>query len=282
MIGAFGAAACTFAISDATGLTHQRSNSAGGKTPAHEFEDLHRFRAGGQLTHKIFGRGADDPLDQCGEQLRLPIGEKPRRRLIGRALPGHHIARDRPGSAAKADQRDVAREQSLQTVERLEHGRELRPIGRVAESRQAGRVTDRGEPRAFAALEGDVLSERVGNDENVGEKDRRVEAEAADRLESGFDRKSGRVTEIEESRGASADLAIFGKIAARLTHEPDRWPWLALTRECGEKGLFGGGHTDSLIRRFAPPAPVLREKGSRPLSRLPEKAGIRATCIKDA
>ena len=200
MIGACGACARTLAISEATGATHQRSNSAGGRTPAHEFEDLHGFRPGGQLAQKIFGRGVDETIDQGGEKLRLPIGEEPRRRLIGRAAPGDHVARDRPRRAAEADQRDVARQEGLQAVDRLEHRREFRPIGRVAKFFQVPRVLDRREARAFAALERNNLPERVRHHEDIGEKDRRIEAEATDRLQGRFHRQGRRIAEVEEGR----------------------------------------------------------------------------------
>ena len=73
-------------------------------------------------------------------KLRMAIGEQPRRRLIGRAAPGDHVARDRPGRAAKADQRDIAGQCGFQPVERLEHGRELR-------ASRARRGASRGRPR---------------------------------------------------------------------------------------------------------------------------------------
>ena len=94
-------------------------------------EDLHRFRARRQLTDQVFGRGVDEPVDQGREQVRMAIGEEPRRRLIRRPAPGDHVARHRPRRAAEADQRDIARQRGLEAVESFEHGREPVPVGLV-------------------------------------------------------------------------------------------------------------------------------------------------------
>jgi len=96
-----------------------------------------------------------------------------------------------------------------------------------------------------------TLAERVGHDENVGEQDGRVETEAADRLQRRFHGQSGRVAEVDERLRRGADLAIFGQVASRLSHQPDRGNALPLAGERGEKGLFGrgggGGHFASSI-----------------------------------
>ena len=84
-------------------------------------EDLRRIGAGGELTAKIFGRSVDEPVDQAREQVRMAIGEEPRRRLVRRAAAGDHVARHRPWRAAEADQRCFLRQVSFEAVERFEH-----------------------------------------------------------------------------------------------------------------------------------------------------------------
>ena len=132
MIGACGALAVTLAAiardrRDAPALEFGRRQHA---RPG--IEDLHRFRAGRQLTDEIFGRGVDEPVDQGGEQIRMAVGEEARRRLIGRAAPGDHIARDRPRRAAEADQRDVV------AAARSSGGRAPRTPARAGSSRARG------------------------------------------------------------------------------------------------------------------------------------------------
>ena len=53
------------------------------------------------------------------------------------------------------------------------------------------RRLERRQSRAMAALEGDRLPERVRHDQDVAEQDRRVETEAADRLERRLRGKPG-------------------------------------------------------------------------------------------
>jgi hypothetical protein len=95
--------------------------------------------------------------------------------------------------------------------------------------------------RAFADLEADTAAERIRYDQNVGEDDRRIEAETADRLQRDFGGELRREAEVEEAAGLGAKLAIFRQVTARLPHHPDRRHRLALTCEHVEKGLVGRG-----------------------------------------
>ena len=69
-------------------------------------EDLHGLDAGLQLPDQIAGRGIDQDIDECRETVRILIGEQARRRLVGRALAGDHVARNRPGRPTEAQQCD--------------------------------------------------------------------------------------------------------------------------------------------------------------------------------
>ena len=70
--------------------------------------------------------------------------------------------------------------------------------------------------------EAHVLAQGMRDDQDVGEHDRGVEAEAADRLQRHLFGKTRRVAEIEKRTRLFAGLAIFGQIASRLPHDPDR------------------------------------------------------------
>ena len=152
----------------------------------------------------------------------MPIGHHPRRRLIGRALSGDHIGRDRPRRAAEADQRDLRIERGAHPAQRFIHRLELGEVGLRRQRLDLLRRIQRIEPRAFADLEPDRAAERVGNDQNVGEDDRGVEIEAADRLQRDLGGEFRREAEIEEAAGFGAHLAVFRQIAAGLAHHPDR------------------------------------------------------------
>ena len=152
----------------------------------------------------------------------MTIGEETGRRLIGRPFAGDHVARHRPGRAAEADERGLRRQRAFETGDRLEHRRQLLQVERLVEGAEPPFVGERRQPRALAALEADLLSERIGNDEDVREQDRGVEAEAADRLERHLDRLVRIVAELEERAGPGTDRPIFRKVAAGLPHQPER------------------------------------------------------------
>jgi hypothetical protein len=76
--------------------------------------------------------------------------------------------------------------------------------------------------RSLAGREGQILAQRIGNYQDVGEQDRAVEAEAADRLERDFGRGVAVVNEREEPAFVRPQLAIFREITAGLTHQPHR------------------------------------------------------------
>ena len=71
------------------------------------------------------------------------------------------------------------------------------------------------------------------------EKDRRIEAEAADRLQGRFGRQIGIVAEDQELGEAvlGADRAIFGQIAAGLPHQPDGGVFCAAPPSAARKGF---------------------------------------------
>ena len=152
----------------------------------------------------------------------MAIGHHPRRRLIRRALAGHHVGRNRPWRAAEADQRDLRIEFAAHAAQRLIDRLEFAEVGLRRQRFDLLRRIQRIEPRAFADLEPHRAAERVGNDENVREDDRGVEVEAADRLQRDFGGEFRREAQIEKAAGLGAHFAIFRQIAAGLPHHPDR------------------------------------------------------------
>ncbi len=169
----------------------------------------------------------------------MSIRHHPRRRLIRRALSGHHVSRDRPWRAAESDQRNLRSELAPHPAQRLEHRFKLGKIG-VGRERPdfVGRI-QRVEPGTFADLEPDGTAERVGDHQNVREDDRGIEVEAPDRLQRYFGGEFRGEAEIEEAAGFGADFAIFRQIAAGLAHHPERGHCLAVAREHLDEGFDG-------------------------------------------
>ena len=149
-------------------------------------EDLQHVGAGLELAEQILDRVLDQHVDDLGKRLGMAIGHHARRRLIRRALPGHHVGRDRPGRAAETDQRDLRIELAAHPAQRFIDRLELAEVGVRRQRRDLFRRIQRIEPRAFAGLEPDGAAERIGNDQNIREDDRGVEVEAADRLQRDF------------------------------------------------------------------------------------------------
>ena len=200
-------------------------------------EDLRRIRARRELTAKIFGRSVDQPVDQAREQLRMAIGEKPRRRLVRRAAPGDHVARHCPRRAAETDQRCFLRQRALDPIESLEHRREPAPVGLVAKlrKRRQRRRSGRGAGRRR------LRRRRAGRARRGGRGCRRTGSPRRSRSggsAAASPRPPARViAEIEKRRRLRPKLAIFGQVAARLAHEPDRRRFLPLASKRGEEGL---------------------------------------------
>src|SRR5262245_19750525 len=78
------------------------------------------------------------------------------------------------------------------------------------------------------------------NDQDVGEQDRAIEPETADRLQCHYGRQLRRETQIQERAGVAPDLAIFRQIASGLAHHPDRRHGLTLAGEHLAERLMHG------------------------------------------
>ena len=81
----------------------------------------------------------------------------------------------------------------------------------------AQRVLDR---RPFALDEVERDAHRLERQQQIGEQDRRVDLDAAHRLQRDFGREIGRSAELEQ-RIALAQRAVLAHVAAGLAHEPD-------------------------------------------------------------
>jgi hypothetical protein len=93
-------------------------------------------------------------------------------------------------------------------------------------------------PLALRELQSDV--ERLDDEQDVGEEDRRVHAEAPHRLQRDLGGRLGVAAQLEEAV-ARAQRAVLRQVAARLPHEPHRRDRRRLTpgRAQQQRG-FGG------------------------------------------
>ena len=120
----------------------------------------------------------DQDVDQRRKGLGLAQREQPGRRLVGRAAAADHIGRDRPGRTTEADQGLFGR-QSLPAP-----ARSVSKTGARWSSTRSGFSCverlgcHRLEQRTFPSLEAHLLAQRIGNDQDIGKQDRRIEIEA--------------------------------------------------------------------------------------------------------
>ena len=91
----------------------------------------------------------------------------------------------------------------------------------------------------FARFEAYGLAQCIGDDENVGEEDGRIEIETPQGLQRYLGGEIGRIAELEEILRSGPDFPIFGQVAAGLAHDPDWRALLALAQHRGEQGLLG-------------------------------------------
>ena len=75
--------------------------------------------------------------------------------------------------------------------------------------------------RSFAADEVERDAHRLERQQQIGKQNRRVDVDAADRLQRDDRRQLGRSADVEQGVPA-ANLAIFGHVAPGLPHEPHR------------------------------------------------------------
>ena len=180
------------------------------------------FLPGGELPEQVANRVLDESVDDLRKCLGLAIGHHARRRLIRCAAPRDHVGSDRPRRATESDQRDPRIEFTAYPAQRLEYQLELGEIPGRGKCANLVRRVQGIEPRSFADFEPDVATQRIGDDENIREDDRGVEIETADRLQRYFGSEFWCEAEIEKAAGPGANVAVFGQVAAGLTHHPER------------------------------------------------------------
>ena len=95
----------------------------------------------------------------------------------------------------------------------------------------------RSQPRSFTGDEAQFLADRVRDDQYVGKEDRRIERKALQRLQGHLGRGLGIIGHVQETALRRSKGAIFGKIAAGLTHQPQRRRVAPLAAQDGEHGL---------------------------------------------
>ena len=200
-------------------------------------EDLQTFGACFELPDQIIDRPLHQSVDQPREIFRIAIGEQPRRCLVGRCLARHHVGRDRPGCAAKSDQRRLAVQSRFDLSHRFIDRRQDLLIDAFSQTAKRLAVRQRLELRSFAHLEFDFAPKRQRYHQNIGKQDCGIEPEAPHRLQRDFGCQFRIETEIEKAARFLPHCTIFRQIPPRLPHHPDRRHGLPLSAEHPQQRL---------------------------------------------
>ena len=133
-----------------------------------------------------------------------------------------HVGRHRPRRAGKPDQRRLRRQLRPEARHRLIDRAQMLMELAEPELRQVLAVLQRLQHRAAPFLEADLLAQGIRHHQDVGEQDRRIEAEAPDRLQRHLGCQHRVVAKVQERARRRPGPAIFRQIAPGLAHEPDR------------------------------------------------------------
>src|SRR5215831_17230225 len=203
---------------------------SGSDTPAMEFvrrqnagpgiENLHRIRACLQLLDQITGGCIDELVDELGKSLRISIGKPPTWLLLRCAAARNHIAGDRPRCAAEAEQRHILRKLCFDPFGRLINRRKYAMVHFRPEPRQSSAIGNGIKLRSLTYSKLDRLPKRVGNYQNIREKDCCIEAKSAHRLKRHFSRKFWIKAELEKISRLFPHCPVFRQVANGLPHQP--------------------------------------------------------------
>ena len=240
----------------------------GGQASDPAVEELHGVRAGGDLAVEVPDRQDGELLHQRVPGGRLAVHQPLRLEEVLRGMPFDQIGRHRKGPAGEADQGHPAGQRLPGQPHGLkDEGDALQRIHHrqaVHVRRGAHRVADH---RPFAPDELQSHAQRLCQEQDVGENDRRIDPEAVHRQHRHLGCGLGRLAEVEEAE-PFADRPVFGEVAAGLPHQPRRRVLGRLAPAGAEKDVAGpsaGLGMAGGTRGIAPnaPAPLRRLIGGR-------------------
>ena len=162
----------------------------------------------------LLGEVRSDSLRIDGENAMEKIGPRiqeaayPRKVRAAAALD--HVTGQRKRAAREPEQGNAAVQRTLDRGNRVEHIGKAREIGhgQTPDRRLVGQRPR--EARPLALDERKTQSHRVGNGENVGEKDRCIEREARERLQGDLGGQRGILAELHEASRARPGRVVLG------------------------------------------------------------------------
>jgi hypothetical protein len=205
------------ATSRRCGSTTRRSIVRQALGPA--LEQLQGVGAGPGLHGEVLGAGLDQHVEQGVDLGRVLVGEPPRGGALLGGFAVEHVGRHGPGRAAEADQGATGIELRLDPRKGLTDRREGL-AGLVGHRPHGAELREGAEPGALADLEAQFLAQGLGDEQDVGEHDGRVEGKPTQRLQGRLRRHFGVQAEGDEVGGLRPQGPILRQVAPGLAHEP--------------------------------------------------------------
>ena len=193
------------------------------KHPRPGIEKLDGIGARIDLMAEMVDDRVDEEIDQQLEGFRMGIGPSLHLGEVLAAAAFDHVAGQREGSAGESQERRFLRQLRPRPADRLIDRRQVLLQARPGQAAELRGIGQRLELRTLALLEPDLLAERIGHHQDVGEDDRRVEPEPANGLQRHLDGLVGRVAEFQKRARGRAHGTVFRQVATGLSHQPDRW-----------------------------------------------------------
>ena len=193
-----------------------------------------------------------DGIRELEPRLRVAHHRGARAQVILRGAALDDVRGDREGCAGEADERRVAELSNREADGFFDRREEFGVVeaGADAGGKSAGFVGGVGgvlEDRALAGNDVDGLTDELERNHDVAEEDSAVDLVAAHRLERDFGGELGAQAGVEH-RDALAHLAVFGKRAAGLAHEPDGERLGAFPAGgADERGAFGASVNEGML-----------------------------------
>ena len=190
----------------------------------------------------MIGDRADQQIHECAKLLGCAVSHGFGLRITLAGAAFDHIGGERPGSAGEADQRGLGWQRSTDQPQRgigwCQQVSSLASLEAISHRRQFRQATRH---RTFACTEMQVLSQRPGNGQNVGEQDRTIKAVAADRLQGHFCRRCRIVAEVQKAALVGTQLPVLRQVPTSLPHQPRGTRPLWLTAQGGKEWFISGG-----------------------------------------
>ena len=211
-------------------------------------EDLHRLGASLDLPVEVAGDRLRQLVEQGVHGLRVVVehGLGLAEVLARAALD--HVGGQGPGAAGEADQRHPAVQFAADGAHRIHHvAQVLLRVGNRQGLDVRGAGDDLLEARSLAGLEVQALPHGMGDGQDVGEEDRRVQLRVAvQRLQGDFAGELGVHHQAHEVPGLGPAGAVLGQVATGLAHHPHRGDVDGLLEQGAEEAVvLQGSHGSS-------------------------------------